>query len=341
MTKMNTNTKLLVMVVLVASPTLTLALQDKANKAHNHTIIAAAITATGTATQPTTTRTTTTTTTTTPMKFERVEPVDKLTLASVSSSSLARADPHSKQGSHKDGEATPKWAFVVQSFAVAVFFGGIVLHFYKQWSLAVLCFCGAFLLDVLVALTAVWTGHQNDFPYEAYRTFSLLFYRTVLIALVILEVSNCNRIFLGVWNFFDICGTSLMFIACDALNSVSYENSKAHTINVLTFTYSHSAVRFALEYGTMFFLLSTYELTAKYQGGPKGAGGSGEYSYSGIGAPAGGGNRNVYGTLVGVLLVVTAISFVFFVWAGLNNLLLTVEGIGFFTGPWKNTVCHV
>jgi len=226
-------------------------------------------------------------------------------------------------------------------FAVAVFFGGIVLHFYKQWSLAVLCFCGAFLLDVLVTLTAVWTGHQNDFPYEAYRTFSLLFYRTILIALVILKVGNCNRIFLGVWNFFDICGTTLMFIACDAVNSVSYENPKAHTINVLTFTYSHAVVRFALEYGTMFFLLSTYELTAKYQGGPKGAGGSGEYSYSGIGAPAGSGNRNVYGTLVGVLLIVTAISFVFFVWAGLNNLLLTVEGIGFFTGPWKNTVCHV
>mmetsp|Transcript_13011 Transcript_13011/g.20866 ORF Transcript_13011/g.20866 Transcript_13011/m.20866 type:complete len:321 (-) Transcript_13011:195-1157(-) len=249
------------------------------------------------------------------------------------------AHPANKKGSYEDGEDTPAYAFAVQSFGVAIFFTGLVLHFYDQWSPAVICFAVSFFLDILVTHTAAWTGHNADFAYECYRTFSLLAFRTVLIFLVILKVDKLTSIFLGVWNFLDISATVLMFMACDYINKVSYESGHSQALAPLKWAYNNPEARFALEYGTMFFLLCTYELT--WTAGAAGGNKSGAFNYSNIGRGGGGeGGGSIYSKLQGVLLTVAIISSILFIWDGLNSALLLVQGIGFFTGSWKDQVCN-
>eukprot|EP00471_Norrisiella_sphaerica_P009845 CAMPEP_0184502886 /NCGR_PEP_ID=MMETSP0113_2-20130426/51473_1 /TAXON_ID=91329 /ORGANISM="Norrisiella sphaerica, Strain BC52" /LENGTH=148 /DNA_ID=CAMNT_0026892255 /DNA_START=146 /DNA_END=592 /DNA_ORIENTATION=+ len=145
-----------------------------------------------------------------------------------------------------------------------------------------------------------------------------------------------TSIALAIWNFFDVTSTILMFMACDYLNKVSYESADAQYLSPLVWVYSHPEARFALEYGTMFFLLCTYELVWKTE--DSGGDSNRAYDYSGLGNNKGNAG-NVYAKLKGVLLTITIISSVLFLWNGLNNAMQLVQGIGFFTGPWKDKVC--
>jgi len=228
--------------------------------------------------------------------------------------------------------STPDWVFAVQSVAVATFITGLGFHFYYYWSPAVLCFAIAFFLDILVTHVATWTGHSSDFSYELYRTLALLAFRSVLIYLVIPKVTRTQVILLGAWNFFDVTATLLMFMACDYNNDVSYESKSAHHLAPLKFVYGNPEAKFALEYGVMFFLVATYELTMNGDVSLKNG------DFVGLGDNNRGGS--IYSKLKGVLLVVTIISAALFLWQGANNAMMLAEGIGFFTGPWKNEVCN-
>jgi len=270
--------------------------------------------------------------------FDVERPKD-VNLLDVSPEANSSALEFPQLGSHpttKKGEnSTPDLVFAFQSIAVAIFFTGVGLHFYSQWSPAVLCFAIAFFLDILVTHIAAWTGHNSDFSYELYRTLALLSFRSILIYLVITKVTKYQVIFLGAWNFFDITATILMFMACDLVNNVSYETKQAHYLTPLRFVYGNPEAKFALEYGVMFFLVATYELTMNGEMPLK------EGDYAGFSRNGdGGGLAGIYAKLKGVLLIVTLISAGLFIWDGLNNVMMLAEAIGFFTGPWKNEVCN-
>eukprot|EP00954_Amorphochlora_amoebiformis_P008717 678973-Amorphochlora_amoeboformis.AAC.1 len=189
-----------------------------------------------------------------------------------------QVSPYGKSGEHTDGESTPAYAFAVQSLAVTFFLAGIVLHMVDRWSWALVCFVLSFTLDILVTHVAAWSGHNSDLAYTVYRTFALLTFRTGLILLVIAGSSTRGALWLAIWSFLDITSTTLMFMACDYLNNVSYENGNSHYLSPLTWAYSNPESRFALEYGTMFFLIALYELISdKNLGAPR------RYDYAGLG----------------------------------------------------------
>ncbi len=233
---------------------------------------------------------------------------------------------------------TPVFVLTVQSAAIGVFLGGLILHVYGRWSLAVLCFTAAFCLDILTTHTANWTGRGSNFTYQCYRTFALLSFRCALIYLVIgrLRLRNKFAVALGAWNFLDICATTLMFMACDLLNNMSYESSGAQYLSPLKWVYSNNEAQFAIEYGTMLFLVAAYELYGNNR-----AGSVADEEYDPVGADfarqgAGGARQK----LRGVLLAVVGVSSLLFLWAGVNNAMMLAQGVGFFAGPWKNNVCH-
>lgn len=239
-------------------------------------------------------------------------------------------------------------ALSLEIISALLFLVGLSQHDSRRYITATTLFLLAFGVSVMSRYAQALLLHEHTLLTTQLNVFSGLIFRNILVFFNAREARvRSGAVALCIWAAFDIAATIVMYFECEK-RGFSTTDPRAHHLSPLVWFYGHQALSIATQNATSAFLLFLY-LTMYTRGQKRATDALSPPEYPGLGGPfedvsppymLGGARDWIAGDTASRVVAWVGIALAApFAWAGVNNVMLCVEGLLQYQGAWAGKVC--